>query len=71
MKKPTAAQFFMAYGLVWAFGIFLICVYTGTSGPLGLSILFIKMSCYNIAFVVFNLIGTMIAAATGWTPWRS
>lgn len=61
LRRPTAAVFFTCYAAVWLGGaIFLQTKYLP----------FLSLSIWNMSFVCINMLGFLIAATTGWAPWR-
>ena len=68
MRKPKASTFFAIEVGLWIAG-FLTLIWS-FDFQLNPSILFMKISFLNMGIVAFNMIGGMISAATGWTPWR-
>lgn len=63
LRRPTASVFFSCYVAVWLGGVIFI-FYRTEYLP------FLSVSAWNMFFVCINIIGTIVAAATGWAPWR-
>ncbi|MDB5606707.1 MAG: hypothetical protein JWP25_3607 [Bradyrhizobium sp.] len=62
-RLPTAGMFLTCYAAVWLIGG--VIIFRSTE-----RLPFLTVSAWNMLFVFINLFGTVIAAASGWVPWR-
>jgi hypothetical protein len=63
IRRPTLKMFLLMYGIAWACLCWFLAAQIPARPLAGIIV-------GNLIMVAINLIGTIVAASTGWAPWR-